>query len=77
MVLLINITAEYLSWSPFRVRSSQMAACYEGILTKVLKLSCRGGRKEAESHTTHFESMKGLYEGDTTVFVPAQQNDLS
>lgn len=42
------------------------------VLTKVVKL-----RKEAESQTTHFENIKGLYEGDTTIFVPGQQNDLS
>lgn len=33
--------------------------------------------EEAERHTTNFENIKGLHEGDTTAFVPGQQNDLS
>lgn len=67
MVLLISITAEYLS----------LESIVHLVLTKVVKLSSRGGRKEAESHTTHSENIKGLYEGVATVFVPGQQNDLS
>lgn len=37
----------------------------------------QGFRKEVKRHTTHFGNIKGLYEGDPTVFVPGQQSDLS